>query len=74
MLPDPWGFADGAFSEVAFRVCRDVEVVVQAVRHYCQAGGLDPSLQWEVLRDDPIRSDLQPKPAEQGAAADRPRG
>jgi hypothetical protein len=50
VLPDPWGFADGAATEDAPRVCQDVEVVVRAVRHYCVAGGLDSSLQWEVLR------------------------
>jgi hypothetical protein len=73
VLSDPRGFADGAVSEVVFRVCQDVEVVVQAVRHYCKTGGLDPSLQWEVLRDDPSCIDLQPKHAEPGAPADRPR-
>jgi hypothetical protein len=40
---------DGAWTEAACRVCRDVEMVVQAVRHYAEHGGLNPSLSWETL-------------------------
>jgi hypothetical protein len=70
VLPDPWGFADGAYSEAAFRVCRDVELVVRAVRYYCDMGGLDPSLAWDVLRDNAIFINRPPKPAEPSAAPD----
>jgi hypothetical protein len=49
VLPDPQGFVDGSWTEEASRVCRDVEVVVRAVRHYAEQGGLDPSLSWETL-------------------------
>jgi hypothetical protein len=49
VLPDEWGFVDGAWSEVAYRVCRDVELVVRAVRYYAEQGGLDPALNWETL-------------------------
>src|SRR5262249_25965043 len=54
VLPDPsgFGFVDLMWSESARRVCRDVEVVVRAVRHYCETGGLDPSLVWHVHRDN----------------------
>jgi hypothetical protein len=47
ILPDAWGFVDGLWAESARRVCRDVEVVVRAVKYYAQNGGLDPSLNWE---------------------------
>ena len=50
VLPDPsgFGFVDGMWAESARRVCRDVEVVVRAVRYYAENGGLDPSLNWET--------------------------
>lgn len=49
VLPDPDDFVDGAWTEVAYRVCRDVKVVLQAVRYYAERGGLDPTLNWETL-------------------------
>jgi len=49
VLPDPSDFVDGAWTEAACRVCRDVEVVLQAVRHYAEQGSLDPALNWETL-------------------------
>ena len=49
VLPDASGFVDGAWTESACRVCQDVEVVVRAVRHYAEQGGLEPSLSWETL-------------------------
>jgi len=51
VLPDASGagYVDEAFTEAACRVCRDVEVVVRAVRHYAEHGRLDPSLTWETL-------------------------
>jgi hypothetical protein len=49
VLPDPDGFVDGTWTEAACRVCRDVETVVQAVRHHAERGGLDPTLSWETL-------------------------
>jgi hypothetical protein len=48
VLPDAWGFVDGVFAEAAFRVCRDVEVVLRAVKYYAYHGRLDPSLNWET--------------------------
>jgi hypothetical protein len=41
---------DGAWSELAYRLSQDVEVVVRAVRYYTEQGGLGPSLNWEILR------------------------
>jgi hypothetical protein len=49
VLPDPSDYVDGAWTEAACRVSRDIEVVVQAVRHYAEQGRLDPSLNWETL-------------------------
>jgi hypothetical protein len=49
VLPGTDGFLDGAWTAPASRVCRDVEIVIQAVRHYAEHGGLDPSLNWERL-------------------------
>jgi hypothetical protein len=49
VLPDPAGFVRGAWTEVAYRVCRDIEVVIRAVRHYAEQGGLDPALDWQTL-------------------------
>jgi hypothetical protein len=43
-------FVDGAGSEDAYRICRDLELVVRAVRYYAEPGGLDPALNWEILR------------------------
>ena len=70
VLRDAWGFVDRMWAESARRVCRDVEEVVQAVRRYCDTGGLDPSLVWDVHRDDTIHTTWSPKPAEPGAAPD----
>ena len=49
VLPDPDDFVDGAWTEAACRVCRDVDTVVQAVRYYAERGSLDPTLSWETL-------------------------
>lgn len=49
VLPDELGFVDGAWTEVAYRVCREVEVVVRAVRYYAELGGLDPAVHWDTL-------------------------
>jgi hypothetical protein len=64
VLPDPWGFADGAFTESEFRVCRDVELVVRAVRYYCRTGALHPSITWNVYQDhtDTVRQPGQAEP------------
>jgi len=66
VLPDPsgFGFVDGMWSESARRVCREVEVVLRAVRHYCDTGELNPSLVWDVQRDNTIHIRWQPKHAE----------
>jgi hypothetical protein len=40
--------SDQGFADAERHVCRDVEAVVQAAKHYCEhAGELDPSLPWE---------------------------
>lgn len=53
VLPGPWGYVDGVWAESARRVCRDVEMVLQAARYYAEHTDLDPSLPWEPNRAEP---------------------
>lgn len=43
-----WGFEiEHGFAAAERNVCRNVELVVQAARHYAEFGRFDPSLPWE---------------------------
>ena len=66
VLPDPsgFGFVDLMWSESARRVCRDVEVVLRAARHYYDTGSLDQSLPWQVRRDNTIHIPWKPEQGE----------
>jgi hypothetical protein len=66
VLPDPsgFGFVDGVWAESARRVCRDVEVVLRAARHYYDTGSLDQSLPWQVRRDNTIHIPWKPEQGE----------
>lgn len=40
--------SDQGFADAERHICRDVEAVVRAAKHYCEhSGELDPSLPWE---------------------------
>jgi hypothetical protein len=47
VLPGPWGYRDAAWADSARRVCRDVQMVLQAARYYAEHTDLDPSLPWD---------------------------
>jgi hypothetical protein len=38
--------SDQGFADAERHICRDLETVVRAARHYAEHGGFDPSLEW----------------------------
>jgi hypothetical protein len=39
--------SDQGFADAERHLCRDIEAVLRAARHYYEHGGFDPSLRWE---------------------------